>query len=383
MEILVITWNYPPRRGGIENLIGSLCGELKKTHSVQVVTAHKRNSAFCENDVFRAPLPGLIPFALYAIWRGTILLARNRRIAVVFGGSVLAAPLVLLLARLFGRRAVVQAHGLDIIYRNFVYQKLCVRWLRSCDQVVANSRFTAQLAEAKGVLRERLAVIPPGVQLDRFSEPLDVTAAKQAWGVKDKRIILFVGRLARRKGVKEFIENSFVKIVCEVPEVCFIIVGDNPSDSLAHRHDTVGEIKAAVATQRLENHVRLLGSLSDDQVIKLYKMCDLVVLPGLDMKDDVEGFGIVALEAAAAGKPVVATRVGGVPDAVEDGKSGKLVQPNDYEALSQVVISLLQDGELSLSMGHYGWCRVSKEFSWSHVVDRYGDVFDTTAARPN
>jgi len=382
MEILVVTWNYPPRRGGIENLIGSLCGELKKTHSVQTITAHAQHSASCEEDVFRAPWPGLISFAFYAIWRGTILLARNHGIAVVFGGSVVVTPLVLILARLFGRRAVVQAHGLDIIHRNFVYQKLCVRWLRFCDQVVANSRYTARLAQAKGVLLERLVVIPPGVDVQGFSEPLDATAAKPLWGIKDKRIILFVGRLAKRKGVKEFIESSLVKVAREVPDVCFMIVGDNPSDSLAHRDDTVSEIKTAVATLRLENHVRLLGSLSDADVIKLYQACELVILPALDMKDDVEGFGIVALEAAAAGKPVVATRVGGIPDAVEDGKSGVLVEPGDYEGLSELIISLLRDPELSLSMGSYAYCRANKEYSWCEIVTRYEGVFAATTSEP-
>ena len=115
MEILVVTWNYPPRRGGIENLIGNLCRELRKKHSVKVVTTCSPASSFSEVDVFRAPLPGLFSFADYALWRGTILLARNREITVVFGGSVLVTPLVLLLALVFGRRAVVQAHGLDII----------------------------------------------------------------------------------------------------------------------------------------------------------------------------------------------------------------------------------------------------------------------------
>jgi phosphatidylinositol alpha-1,6-mannosyltransferase len=188
--------------------------------------------------------------------------------------------------------------------------------------------------------------------------------------------------LAKRKGVKEFIESSLVKVAREVPDVCFMIVGDNPSDSLAHRDDTVSEIKTAVATLRLENHVRLLGSLSDADVIKLYQACELVILPALDMKDDVEGFGIVALEAAAAGKPVVATRVGGIPDAVEDGKSGVLVEPGDYEGLSELIISLLRDPELSLSMGSYAHRRANKEYSWYEIVTRYEGVFAATTSEP-
>lgn len=379
MAILVVTWNYPPRRGGIENLIASLCRELKARHSVHIITAYAPAADRAEDDVFRAPIPGLVAFAIYALWRGTILLARNRGIVVVFGGSVLAAPLVVLLARLFGRRAVAQAHGLDIIHRNFFYQQLCVRCLKYCDHVVANSRCTSQLAQAQGVLRERIAVIPPGVDPIRFGEPSDIDTVKQNWGVKDRRIILFVGRLAKRKGVKEFIESSLVQIVREIPAVCFLVVGDNPGESLVHRENTVSEIKAMIATARMEDHVRLLGSLSDDDVVKMYQISDLVVLPALDIENDVEGFGIVALEAAAAGKPVVATRVGGIPDAVEDGKSGLLVEPGDYNSLNEVITSLLKDRESSFLKGQYGRCRVNKDFSWHRIANRYEHLFEATA----
>jgi len=383
MEILVITWNYPPRRGGIENLIGSLCAELQKKHSVQVITAHTRPSMSGEKDVFRAPLPGLIPFALYALWRGIVLLIRNRRIAVIFGGSVLVTPLALILARLFGRRLVLQTHGLDILYRSFLYQQLCVRWLKSCDHVIANSGYTARLGQSKGVPPERIIVIPPGVEPDRFSTPLDGAAVKDAWGIKNEKMILFVGRLAKRKGVKEFIENSFVDIVRAVPQALLLIVGGNPTESLTHRDDVIGEINRLVSKLRLEDHVRRLGSTSDDELIGLYQACDLVVLPALDLADDVEGFGIVALEAAAAGKPVVATRAGGIPDAVEDGKSGTLTEPGDYGQLSQAIISLLEDPTGCLSMGRYGRCRAIKEFSWRPICTRYEGVFDAVTRKPS
>jgi phosphatidylinositol alpha-1,6-mannosyltransferase len=377
MDLLVITWNYPPRRGGIESLLGSLCKELSKAHSVNIITSHAPGSRAFEKNVFRSPLPGLIPFAFYALWRGAVLLARDQQIRVVFGGSALVTPVVLILSRIFGRRAIVQIHGLDLIYRSPIYQQLCVRWLRFCDQVVANSRYTAQLAQTKGVLRDRAAVIPPGVYSERFSKRTDIAADKRAWSIEGKKIILFVGRLAKRKGVKEFIENSFVNVVREIPEAVFLIAGDNPTESLTQRDDVASEINAVVSRLGLEKHVRLLGLISDEDVIKLYQACDLVVLPALDMKDDVEGFGIVALEAAAAGKPVVATRAGGIPDAVEDGKSGVLIDSGDYTGLTEVVELLLKNIELSSSLGKYGRCRVDKEFSWHHVVDLYERAFDT------
>lgn len=381
MEVLVITWNYPPRRGGIENLIGNLCSSLRSKHSVMVVTSYAK-SRHSEKDTFRACLPGLFPFAVYAIWRGALLLLANSEIRVIFGASATVTPLVLILARLFGRRAIIQVHGLDVLYQSFLYQQLCVRWLKSCDGVVANSVYTAELAELKGVTRDRVSAIPPGVHPDRFSMPTDVDATKRSWNIEGRKIILFVGRLARRKGVKEFIKNSLVQIVQEIPEAYFLIVGDNPTESLAHREDIVSGIKTTIGESSLEQHVRLIRSLDDDEVIKLYQACDVVVLPALNVEDDVEGFGIIAVEAAAAGKPVVASRVGGIPDAIEDGKSGILVDPGDYTDLSQALIALLKNREASSSMGNYGRCRVTRQLDWDNIMRRYEAVFHGSNAAP-
>ena len=371
MGILVITWNFPPRRGGIENVIGHLVAGLMERHPVKVITTHARTRDSDHNNIFRAPCAGLIPFALYAIWRGAWLLGRDREQTIVFGGSALVAPVVWILARLFGRKAVVQTHGLDIIYANALYQFLCVRWLRHCERVIANSTYTACLAKDADVPENRIAVIPPGVDPQRFAAAADERSSRSSLGLGGKKIILFVGRLAKRKGVKEFIEKSFVNIVREMPEVCFVIVGDNPMESLTHRDDVLGEIKAAVAQLRLQDHVRVLGAVSDEQVAEFYQMADVAVLPALASKEDVEGFGIVLLEAAAAAKPIVATRVGGIADAVEHGKGGILVAPGDYDELTNALIALLQNDELRTALGRYGSNWVQEKFAWPKIIASY------------
>jgi phosphatidyl-myo-inositol dimannoside synthase len=371
MDILIISWNFPPRRGGIEYVVSHLRAGLRQRHSVLVITGQAPSSQPAEEDVFRAPRSGMIFFSLYALWRGARLLLRSPKTKVIFGGSVMVTPLVLVLARLFGRKAVVQAHGLDVIYANKFYQAICVRWLRFCDRIVANSGYTAFLVAQKRVRQEIISVIPPGVHTESFTGPADVDAIKKGFGLQGRHAILFVGRLAKRKGVKEFIENSFAKIVSQIPNVCFVVVGNNPSESLTHRDDMMGQIKAVICAMGLLNHVQLRGALDDDEVIKLYQACDVVVLPALAETDDVEGFGIVLLEAAAAGKPAVATRVGGIPDAVEDGKSGTLVDPGDYERLSQTLIDLLSNETARSNMGAYAQERIRKVFSWNRVMGQY------------
>ena len=121
----------------------------------------------------------------------------------------------------------------------------------------------------------------------------------------------------------------------------------------------------------------LLGPLSDEDVVRLYQTCDLVVLPALATPDDVEGFGIVLLEAAAAGKPVVAMRVGGIPDAVEDGESGILVEPEDYESMSRAIVNLLRDDRNRVALGEFARKRVGEKFSWERVVKKYEETLES------
>jgi phosphatidylinositol alpha-1,6-mannosyltransferase len=381
MEILVISWNYSPRRGGIEYLISNLCMDLRKRHSVSIVTSHAPSDP--DENVFRAPCPGLVPFAIYALWRGAMILSRNPKTRVVFGASAMATPLVLILARLFRIKAVIQVHGLDLAYSNVLYQLACVRWVKYCERVIANSSYTASLAKDKGASDASVSVIAPGVWPEWFQADNVADASKRKFGLEERRIILFVGRLAKRKGVKQFIQDALGQIVMKIPNVCLVIVGDNPTESLTQREDTIGEIEAVIEATCLQNHVRLLGGLSDDDKIGLYQACSVVVLPALNSQNDVEGFGIVLMEAAAAGKPVVATRVGGIPDAVEDGKTGFLIEPGDYERLSDAIILLLADGSTERTMGEAARRRAVSKFSWQKIAAQYEIEFGLSGSKEN
>ena len=373
MGILIITWNFPPRRGGMENLIAGLADGLRKNHCLFVVTSFA-SRANGKEAVFRPRCPGLLAFFLYSLYRGSILLARHPEIRVIVGGSALVAPVVFLLAKLFRRRSVVLVHGLDLVYPSMLYHLFWLRWLRHCDRVVANSLYTASLAERIKARKGTVHVIPPGIYWDSFALPVE-REEKKAMGLDGRKVLLFVGRLARRKGVGEFLQRSFARIVREVPEAYFLIVGENPSHSLAHHEDIASEIRRVVRGMALESHVRMLGRLTDLELAKVYQISDLMVLPALSTKGDVEGFGIVILEAAAAGRPTVATRVGGIPDAIEDGRSGILVDTEEYDHMSQAIVKLLRDDQARLAMGEYAQKRVRERFGWDSIIRRYEELF--------
>lgn len=373
MGILIITWNFPPRQGGMENLIAGLADGLSKNHCLFVVTSFA-SVADGKEAVFRPRCPGLLAFFLYSLYRGSILLARHPEIRVILGGSALVLPVVVLLAKIFRRRSVVNVHGLDLVYPSSLYHIFWLRWLRHCDRVVANSSHTASLAERINLRKDAVQIIPPGIYWDSFALPVG-REEKTAMGLDGRKVLLFVGRLARRKGVGEFLQRSFARIVREVPEAYFLIVGENPSHSLAHNEDIASEIRRVVREMGLEDHVRVLGWLTDLELAKVYQISDLMVLPALSTKGDVEGFGIVILEAAAAGRPAVATRVGGIPDAIEDGRSGILVDPEESDRMSEAIVRLLWDDQARLALGQYAQNRVREQFGWDSIIRRYEELF--------
>jgi phosphatidylinositol alpha-1,6-mannosyltransferase len=351
--------------------MAQLATGFRKNHSVFVVSAYAKG---CEDGVMRAPCPGLISFGLYAICQGALLLRRDSAIRVVFGGSVLTAPLVYFLARVFRRRAIVQAHGLDVVYRSWIYQAFCVHWLKHCDAIIANSSFTATLVKDRGVSTDRIQVIPPGVDVSRFLPAPSPVQVREELGIDDRPIILFAGRLARRKGVKEFVQKCLPMIIRKVPRACFFIAGDNPTDSLAHRDDVLSEIQMSVREFGLNDHVRFWRNVNDDELLKLYQTCDVVVLPALSSPTDVEGFGMVLLEAASVGKPVVAFEVGGISDAIAGGESGVLLKAEDYEQLGNSVVGMLLEPDKRRAMGEFGRQRVERELSSRRMVERYESV---------
>jgi phosphatidylinositol alpha-1,6-mannosyltransferase len=376
MSILVITWNFPPRRGGMENLMGNLCRSIKGKRALFVITSFVHASHSQEDRVYRPRLSGLIPFFVYALVKGCVLLRKNPEIKVVLGGSALVTPLIVILARIFHKKAAVYVHGLDLVYPSRLYQFLCVGWIRRCDRVISNSRYTASLAEDKGARSGSIEVIPPGVNAESIAMDRD-GKEKEAIGLDGNKVILYAGRLARRKGVKEFLVYCFPHIVAEIPETCFVIVGENPLESMIHREDVLGEIRQCVRETRLQDRVRLVGWLSDKELNKFYRAADMLVLPAVAMTTDVEGFGIVIIEAAAAGTPCVASRVGGIPDAVEDGKAGILVEPGNYEMMSRAVVTLLRDDALRRTMGAYAQQRAQEKFDWSKIAGRYEELFSS------
>jgi phosphatidyl-myo-inositol dimannoside synthase len=361
-RILLVTRNLPPLIGGMERLNWHMADELSKYAEVKVVGPMGAAAVKPENvQVLESPLKPLVLFMLIALCKAfwtAVCFKPN----VIIAGSGLTAPLVWLVSKLIGAKSVVYLHGFDITAAHWVYQKIWVPFFKRMDFVIVNSTPTKILALNSGVLEKNISIVHPGVTLPVSAQsPNAIQYFKKKYNLEHKKILLSVGRLTTRKGLKEFVENSLAYIVQQEPDVILVVVGESPKNSLGAGLQTREEILEAAKKNQIENHILFLGVITDnEQLAVIYETVDVHVFPVRHIPDDPEGFGMVAIEAAAHGLPTVAFATGGIIDAVKDGVSGYLVEKNNYEMLAKKVIEVLKQPRNVEECNEF-----AKEFEWS------------------
>lgn len=287
-------------------------------------------------EVPPAPLATFLARAGQATWT-----AAKRPVDVVLAGSGLTAPHALLAARRAGARAGAYVHGLDLVVRNPVYRALWLPALRRLDFAWTNSRNTARLAQDAGVAGGRIRVIYPAV--DAISvDPPAAREVRQRLALGDGPLLVSVGRLTRRKGLAGFVRDVLPRVLAARPTACLLVIGDDAPHALVGRGDHLrGEVDALASAAGAAHAIRFLGPRSDAELAALLASADVHVFPAIEVPGDVEGFGMVAIEAAAQGLATVAYAVGGIPDAVIEPDTGRLSAPGDALAFADAVISAI------------------------------------------
>ena len=254
---------------------------------------------------------------------------------------------------------VVAARRVDFHLKRHAFSK----WkYRHVQMFVAASRTIADILEADGIPRDRIAVVHDGVNLGLIDRQDPVDAHAALWLPHGSPVVGNVAALAAHKGQKHLVAAAALA-VREIPDARFLIVGEG---------ELRDPLEKQIKSLALERHVFLTGFRAD--VLGLVKSFDLFVMSSVT-----EGLGSAALEAMACSRAVVATRAGGLPEAVADGETGLLVPPHDEPALAEALVALLRDPERRRAMGAAGRARVVREFSVEKMVADTVAVYETGA----
>ncbi|MGY3232021.1 phosphatidylinositol alpha-1,6-mannosyltransferase [Luteibacter sp. HA06] len=297
------------------------------------------------------PFPGLTSYLLWGLFAG-MWRAFVDRPSLILGGSGLVAPLVLTVGWLSGVRHAVYLHGLDIVVTSQIYRMLWLPAIRRVNVCVVNSHNTRDLAIRAGVNRSRLRIVFPGVSLpvDLSDRRADAAFFRTKHGLGSGPIVLSVGRLTNRKGLVEFIERALLPLLELQPDARLVVVGDEAPDALnASGVGQLARVEAALRSVGASASVRLLGPVSESELRAAFSAATVHVFPGIEVIGDVEGFGMVSIEAAAYGVPTVAFAVGGVADAIDDPASGSLVRAGDYKELVQRLVQRMTEDDTSVT----------------------------------
>lgn len=377
---LMVTADYPPRSGGQARYLADLWGGLAPDRATVLAPAAEGSRAESGPEIVRVPLPldGTLSARLsrtMSLCRHAVRWARRRKVVAVHAGQVIASGTAALACRrLLGLPYSVVVHGSDLLEfaRHPLAGPLARRILAGASRVVVNSRYTADQAAIHGAAQNRLRIVHPSVEPARFASARGGETVRARYGLEDRTILLTVGRLVKRKG-QDTVIRAIPHLTGQHPDLHYLVVGDGPDRA---------RLEALSRECGVSDRVTFATSVSDDDLPAYYAASDVFVMVSREIREqgDVEGFGIVYLEAGAAARPVVAGRSGGVCDAVEDGVSGLLVTPGDSAAVVGTLRGLLKDPALRTRLGEQGRRRVRESFTTERGRRTLEEVIDEFAA---
>jgi phosphatidyl-myo-inositol dimannoside synthase len=363
---LVVTNDFPPRVGGIESFVLSM---VRRMPPDQVVVHTARQPADATFDatlsfpVVRDPSRLMVPTR--SITNRSIAIARDMDCESVWFGA--AAPLGLMAHKLKSRagvrRTVATTHGHEVWWASTPGTRAMLRRIGDTNDVLTylgtytRHRIAKALSAKAGA---RMVQLAPGVDDQAFHPGVDGSAVRESYGLGDRPVVVCVSRLVARKG-QDMLIRSLPLIHRRVPDAAVLIVGDGPQR---------GDLEKLVDKLGLRRDVVFTGRKAWVDTPAYFAAGDVFCMPTRTRKAgfEIEGLGIVYLEASACGLPVVAGDSGGAPDAVQDGVTGYVVNGRATEEIAERVSALLLDRELAREMGEWGRLWVEQRWRWDDLA---------------
>lgn len=366
---LLVTNDFPPRQGGIQSFLHELALRQPPDSLVVYASDHAGSREFDARQPFpvvRHPTGLLLPTP--AVRRRVVRTLREHGCTAVWFGA--AAPLALLarpLRTAGAQRVVATTHGHEVGWAMLPGASQALRRIGDgCDVVTYLGEYTrSRLAGALGS-HPRLVRLTPGVDVETFRPGIDAGAVRARYALCGRPVIVCVSRLVPRKG-QDVLIRALPRVRRAVPGTALLLVG-------AGRYD--GRLRQLAARHGVAEHVVLTGGVPHEELAAHYAAGDVFAMPCRTRRAgmDVEGLGIVFLEASASGLPVLAGDSGGAPDAVLEGETGFVVDGRDVESVAERLVRLLRDPELRTRMGAAGRAWVERDWRWDIVAARLTDL---------
>jgi phosphatidylinositol alpha-1,6-mannosyltransferase len=374
-KILCITNDFGPRAGGIETFVIGLIERLPKGY-VTVYTSQQGDTHLYDQGwfdqfgvtVIRDRSKILLPTPRVA--RAVQKLIAKENIKVVFFGA--AAPLAIMargLRKVGARKIISLTHGHEVWWAKLWPFKLAIRFIgNSVDHLTYLGDFTRDQISLSLSARARSAMvkIAPGIDTSHFAPQATAAQLRQSLGITNKKVIVSVGRLVHRKG-QDILISALPEILQHHPDAHILMVGEGPYRS---------ELEKLVSKLAVEESITFIGRVQYADLPRYISTGDIFAMPSRSRLAglEVEGLGIVYLEASACGLPVIAGKSGGAPDAVIEGETGITVDGKSSKDVAKALITLLDDPIKAKAMGMRGREWIDSNWRWDIWAAKFTEL---------
>jgi len=353
IKVLYITRKYPPIVGGMENFSWNLYSEFSKHDDVDITLIALRKSQ--RNLIWFFPLAFL----------KTIFTAK--KYDVIFIGDAVLCAIGFFCKCLYKTKIVIiNVFGLDITYKNKLYQLYLKLFYKNFDKYVSISRETDNILQKRGCFDS--TIITPGVDVNMIAyEGTNWREICERYDIEQNNIIIItVGRLVKRKGVEWFVKNVMPRL--RDKQIEYLIVGSGEDEE---------DIKKSILEHGLDKKIKMLGEINFEDLLSIYRNADIFVMPNIIVDGDFEGFGIVALEASLSGCVTVASNIQGIKDAIVDGENGILLETENSEQFINTISELIDNIELRKKYSERFKKYTISYFSWGSICNQYISLFNS------
>ncbi|HEC37024.1 hypothetical protein LCGC14_1341790 [marine sediment metagenome] len=413
MNILLITDDFYPNFGGVANVLWNLYKFFQnKEHKLLIFNPYSKfenvyKEVIIKNYVLKdlacflrerefyyyviysfwkvikdknTPFSHRLKILMFLIFKPKILMKVIKNVSnlipylkklnfdiIVGGNSGWIFSLVYILSRFFNKKLISIAYGNDFLIRNPLSLK--TYYFRNTDKIIVINNQMKQIIKKMHRLNEhQLEIIFVGLNLKEFDVKTSKKELRREFNIPEKQFVLLsVGRHVPRKRFDLVIKAvSVIKKLKPSLNIKYILIGAGQKTLY---------LKNLTKQLNLESHIEFLGSCDLEKRNKFYKLSDIFLMPVETKKDNIEGFGIVFLEANYYNVPVIGTATGGIVEAIIDGETGLLIKPNDLNDLVEKILYLYENENIRKKMGEKGYRRVIKDFSWDDLVHQYIKVF--------